>query len=323
MLPSRTPLQEPRIDEEVPFTVSADFDLEPRPGLALRTHGADVAIRRATVPDSLPCADARGLGWEQAGGRLLIRHSADLRFLIEGGDKVLYQANHGLKPDEIGFFLFGSPWNALALQRGLLPLHASAVSRVGAVHAFTGESGAGKSTLAAALGRHGLPFFVDDLLLLDPTSDSAKKGGARCYGGAGLKLFPDALALTDATPSELVCEGMRKRWARPVRRSSRLTGSLETLHVLSYRDGRLGDAGPCAIEPLAGQRAVISLYDALYRKRQALAIIGRRRLFEWLLTVATRHVQVSIFHRPRSEKRFGQGVAHLAAALAEATVGTI
>ena len=318
MLPSTTPLQEPRIDEEVPFTVSADFDLKPRLGLALRTHGADVAIHRATVPDSLPGADARGLGWEYAGGRLLIRHSANLRFLIEGGDKVLYQANHGLKSDEIGFFLFGSPWNALALQRGLLPLHASAVSRVGAVHAFTGESGAGKSTLAAALGRHGLPFFVDDLLLLDPTSDSAKKGGARCYGGAGLKLFPDALALTDATPSELVCEGMRKRWARPVRRSPRLTGSLETLHVLSYRD-----AGPCAIEPLAGQRAVISLYDALYRKRQALAIIGRRRLFEWLLTVATRHVQVSIFHRPRSEKRFGQGVAHLAATLAEAPVGAI
>ena len=204
----------------------------------------------------------------------------------------------------------------------MLPLHASAVSRAGAVHAFNGESGAGKSTLAAALGGHGLAFFVDDLLLLDPASDGAKKAGAGCYGSAGLKLFPDALALTDARPGELVCEGMLKRWARPAHRSPRLTGRLRTLHVLSYRDGRHGDAGPCAIEPLAGRRAVIALYDALYRKRQALAIAGRRRLFEWLLTVATRHVRVSIFHRQRSKQRLGQSVAHLAAALAEATVGT-
>ena len=310
-------------DEEVPFTVSADFDLAPRPGLALRAHGADVAVRRATVPDSLPCADARGPAWEHAGGRLLIRHPGGVRFLIEGGDTVRYEAKRGMAPDAIGLFLFGSPWAALALQRGLLPLHASAVSRAGAVHAFNGVSGAGKSTLAAALGGHGLPFFVDDLLLLDPASRGAKEAGAGCYGSAGLKLFPDALALTDATPGALVCEGLLKRWARPAHRSPRLTGRLRTLHVLSYRDdGGLGDAGPCAIEPLTGRRAILALYDALYRKRQALAIVGRRRLFEWLLTVAARHVRVSIFHRPRSEQRFGQGVAHLAAALAEVTVGT-
>ena len=138
---------------------------------------------------------------------------------------------------DIGLFLFGSPWAALALQRGLLPLHASAVSRAGTVHAFNGVSGAGKSTLAAALGGYGLPFFVDDLLLLDPASDGAKEAGAGCYGGTGLKLFPDALALTDATPGALVCEGLLKRWARPAHRSPRLTGRLRTLHVLSYRDG--------------------------------------------------------------------------------------
>lgn len=39
------------------------------------------------------------------------------------------------------------------------------------------------------------------------------------------------------------------------------------------------------------------------------------------LTAAARQVQVSMFHRPRSVQRFEQGVAHLAAALTEATVG--
>lgn len=35
-----------RRDEEVPFTVTADFDPTSRPGLALRAQGADVAVRR-------------------------------------------------------------------------------------------------------------------------------------------------------------------------------------------------------------------------------------------------------------------------------------
>ena len=305
---------------EAPFTVSTDFDLTPRPGLVLRAQGADVAVRRAAVPDSLPCADARGPAWEHAGGRLLIRHQGGVRFLIEGGDRIRYETKGGVAADEVGLFLFGSPWAALALQRGLLPLHASAVSHAGAVHAFNGASGAGKSTLAAALGRHGLPLFTDDLLLLDPASDSAK-AGARCYGSGGLKLLPDALALVDATLGKLVSEGVPKRWARPAHCSPRLVGSLRTLHILSYRAISPGAPGPCSIKPLTGRRTVIALYDALYRKRQALAIVGRRCLFEWLPRAAARQVQVSIFHRPRSVRLFRPGVAHLAAVLTEATVG--
>ena len=305
-------------DAEVPFTVSADFDLAPRPGLALRAQGADVTVRRASVPDSLPAADAKGPAWEHGGGRLLIRHPGGVRFLIEGGTTIRYQAKRGMTPDDVGLFLFGSPWAALALQRGLLALHASAVSRAGAVHAFTGASGVGKSTLAAALGGHGLPFFTDDVLLLEPTSGGADVG-PRCYGIAGLKLFPGAVALMEASLlGEPVRTGVLKRWAHPARRSSRLVGHLRTLHVLSDQTVSADAPGSCSIEALTGRRAVVALYEALHRKRQALAIVGRRRLFEWLLAVATGRVQVSIFHRPRSERLFGQGVAHLAAALAEA-----
>ena len=128
-------------DAEVPFTVSADFDLAPRPGLGLRTQGADVTVRRAAVPDSLPSADAKGPAWEHAGGRLLIRYLGGVRFLIEGGTTIRYETKRGMTLDDVRLFLFGSPWAALALQRGLLPLYASTVSRAGAVHAFTGASG--------------------------------------------------------------------------------------------------------------------------------------------------------------------------------------
>ena len=304
---------------EVPFTVACDFD-PARPEVALRSHGADVAVRRGVVPDSLPRAEARGPVWEHGDGRTLIRHPGGVRFLIEGGDTVRYDAP-GVPAGDVGAFLVGSAWAALALQRGLLPLHASAVGApAGAVHAFAGTSGAGKSTLAAALGRHGLAFFADDLLLVDPTSFRAREA-ARCYGSPALRLWPRGAALTGAPLGEPVREGVLKRWADPAHPSSRAMGSLRTLHVLSDWDGRPWGDRPCAIEPLAGRRAVLALFESLYRKRQALAIVGRQRLFEWLLTASTRHVQVSMFHRPRSEQRFGQGVSALARALSTATVG--
>ena len=308
-------------DAEVPFTVCADVDLAPRPGLALRAHGADVAVRRGAVPHSLPCVEAGGPAWEHGRGLLLIRHPGGVRFLISGGDTIRYEAAPGVPAADVGAFLFGSVWAALALQRGLLPLHASAVGRAGAVHAFAGHSGAGKSTLAVALGAHGLAFFTDDLLLLDPASFGAKGAGARCYGSAGLRLYPRGGALTDAALGEPVRCGALKRWADPPQRAPRAVGSLRTLHVLSDWDGRPWGDRCCAIEPLAGRRAVFALYDALYRSRQALAIVGRRRLFDRLLAASTRHVQVSTFHRPRSERRFGRGVAELASALPTASVG--
>ena len=308
-------------DAEVPFTVCADIDLAPRPGLALRTHGADVVVRRGAVPHALPCVESSGAAWEHGDGLMLIRHPGGVRFLISGGDTIRYEAAPGVPADDIGAFLFGSVWAALALQRGLLPLHASAVSRAGAVHAFAGYSGAGKSTLAVALGVHGLAFFTDDLLLLDPASFGAEGAAAKCYGSAGLRLYPRGGALTDAALGDPVRCGALKRWADPLQHAPRTVGNLRTLHVLSDWDGQPWGDRCCAIEPLAGRRAVFALYDALYRSRQAVAIVGRRRLFDWLLAASTRHVQVFMFHRPRSEQRFGQGVAELASTLPTATAG--
>jgi len=304
---------------EVPFTVACDFD-PARPEVALRSHGADVAVRRGVVPNALPRAQARGPAWEHGDGRTLIRHPGGVRFLVEGGDTVHYDAS-GVSAGDIGAFLVGSAWAALALQRGLLPLHVSAVrAPAGAVHAFGGTSGAGKSTLAVALGRHGLAFFADDLLLVDPASLGAREA-ARCYGSPALRLWPGGAALTGAPLGEPVREGVLKRWADPAHPSPNAVGSLRTLHVLSDWDGQPWGDRPCAIEPLAGRRALLALLESLYRKRQALAIVGRERLFEWLLTASTHHVQVSMFHRPRSEQRFGQGAWALARALSTATVG--
>src|SRR6185436_12200791 len=53
---------------------------------------------------------------------------------------------------------------AILYQRGILPLHASAVLIDGELVAFLAPSGTGKSSLAAAFVTDGAVLFADDLL---------------------------------------------------------------------------------------------------------------------------------------------------------------
>ena len=111
-----------------------------------------------------------------------------LRILVEGGERIRYEAP-GLAADEVRPFLLGSAWAALACQRGLLCLHASAVACADGVHAFTGASRDGKSTLAGALSMRGYPFFSDDVLTLAPLRLGEE---VRCCSHQDMKLHPDA-----------------------------------------------------------------------------------------------------------------------------------
>ena len=65
---------------------------------------------------------------------------------------------------DIEILLFGPVWAALCHQRGLLPLHASAIVTRGGIAAFAGHRGAGKSTTAALLSLLGYELVTDDVL---------------------------------------------------------------------------------------------------------------------------------------------------------------
>lgn len=298
---------------QTPFTVAADCDLGAAAAPWLRAEGADVAIVRGEVPEALPNADAGGLAWQCAGDRVLIVLPCGIRFLVEGGETIRYATEDGVGTADLRLFLLGTAWPALAMQRGLLPLHASAIAEGADVHAFVGRSALGKSTLAAALAVRGHPFFADDVLLLDPSRLDA---GAFCSRYEDLKLWPKALALVGVAAAGPVREvaDYDKRYAVAPNLSSRVHGCLRTLHVLeaSYAPGN-----PVRHLPLRGQRAIDALHGAIHRRPYAVAIIGRVRLFEWLTRLA-RHVDVFAFRRPMLAARFDEGVIALSRVLAGA-----
>ena len=139
--------------------------------------------------------------------------------------------------------------------RGVLVLHASAVSVNGAGVAFLGKSGAGKSSMAASLCRLGCDPVADDGL---PVLES-KPGNWQCLLGPPLlKLWPASIERvqnTDHEPLERIHESFEKRILR--HHDSALPGagagalSLSAIYILDRRESGgdivIGSAGDAAV----------------------------------------------------------------------------
>jgi hypothetical protein len=187
-------------------------------------------------------------------GRFLLRTDTGYGFYYEPGKGVTVERDAGAEPAERELWLNGSVYAAIAAINGFLPFHASAVAWRGRVYAFSGPSGAGKSTLAAALGRHGMPLFCDDTLVLD-LSDPAQ---VLCLPGhKRLKLTDEALALSGAAPREPVAPAIAKRYAEPV---GGTIGEVLPLAELAFVE----DGPDIGIDAIAGAARIARLDDDHY-----------------------------------------------------------
>ena len=299
----------PMPGKTVPFTVDADLDLGTSVAPWVRRHGADVTIRRGPVPDSLANPESEGGAWTYAKGRQLIRLPCGLRLLVEGGDHIRYAATPGLAEADIRLFLMGTALPALALERGLLPLQASAVTRGGDVHAFRGTPVTGKSVLAAALAGRGYPFFADDCLILDPAQCD---DGAWCWRYDYLKLHPMGLALVDLDDRRAKrvreTDGYEKVYAKPGERFPGVSGRLRTMYVLRRWVGPSGERNPrIRRERVLGSEAARRLFGAVHRSSVAVATLGYKEVFR-RATTFLRHMDVYDFFQPATAEWFGRGV---------------
>jgi hypothetical protein len=91
-------------------------------------------------------------------------------FRIEDGNKITVSPAEGADEDLIRLYVLGTCIGAVLLQRGIYPLHGSAIAINGKAYAFVGHSGAGKSTLASALINRGYPLLSDDVIAVSPSS---------------------------------------------------------------------------------------------------------------------------------------------------------
>jgi hypothetical protein len=101
--------------------------------------------------------------------KYLLRIPGIASYLVTNGREIVVSPEAGALLLDIRAYLLGTIFMVLCQQRGLLPLHASAVSAGRGVAAFVARSGRGKSSLAAHLAERGFRVVADDVCLIDPT----------------------------------------------------------------------------------------------------------------------------------------------------------
>jgi hypothetical protein len=260
----------------------------------------ETAVQYGPVPHSLSGEPLAEMSWQMLGGAFLLRGEGEHYFLYRKGDGVTVERGPDADVSEESLWLNGSVYAAVASLNGLLPIHASAVAFDGRVFAFSGPAGAGKSTLVAALGRHGLPLFCDDTLVLD-LSDPER---IVCLPGhKRLKLMPDAIGLTGAMPQEKVSKTVDKHYALPATGEVGVALPLGELIFL--------EEGPePAIMPITGAERLVRLQDDHYTARlfDSARKFDRAAQFAHLARLA-RQIAMARFVRPLDRDRFDEAVA--------------
>lgn len=158
---------------------------------AAGNHPPDVMVHWGAVPPPPPATQAAGPLRQTTPGEARFGLPDVARLLVRGGNEIVIERKPNADEQMIRLLLLGTGMALLLHQRGLLPLHASAVVAPAGAVLFMGHSGAGKSTLLNAFLRRGYPMLAEDLAAVRLDAD----GRAWVEPGvAATKLWADSAA---------------------------------------------------------------------------------------------------------------------------------
>lgn len=157
----------------------------------------DVSIRCGSVPETLAGARVHGPGFASHEEATLLRIRGVGRFLVRYTGEITVDPEPRAEPSWILHPLLAAVMGVFLQSRGVLTLHASAVSIDGRAAVFAGRGRSGKSTLAAYMARHGYLVQSDGFVAIVDVATTPT-----ALPGPGVqKLWPDAvdcLGLPDA-----------------------------------------------------------------------------------------------------------------------------
>ncbi|HET8711637.1 MAG TPA: hypothetical protein VFM32_09685, partial [Spongiibacteraceae bacterium] len=192
--------------------------------------------------------------------RSIIAVSGVADFEIVEGRRISVWPAPGAATRDMEIFLFGPAWATLCHQRGLLPLHASAILTANGIAAIVGHSGAGKSTSAAWLTKMGYELVADDILPISYGANS--RPGAWPYLRR-FKLHRDVITELGWLPIQPVGASFDKHkfFVSPIRSCDDQWRRLDRIYLIQNEM----PGSQLQIEPLSGADAVAVLLDHTYR----------------------------------------------------------
>jgi hypothetical protein len=207
----------------------------PLPELITSCGVPDVAIRFGRITEALDKPFLSGICFHALPNKFMLKVNGIACYLVENGNSIIIDRDEGGSDDEIRLFLLGSAFGALIHQRGILPVHGSAVVMDNKAIIFSGISGAGKSTLAAAFVHKGYKLLADDVCVVSLDQDDQPQVHP---GYPQMKLWNDSLENLGHYPQVLrkIRNGIKK-YALPVQAGfHNKTVMLNGIYVIEVQD---------------------------------------------------------------------------------------
>ncbi|MFL6427075.1 MAG: hypothetical protein ACJ71S_02440 [Acidobacteriaceae bacterium] len=132
-------------------------------------------IRLGKAPEKLAAPLANTESYEANDTEFLLRLAGIATYYVHDGIEVVVDPAAGAPELDIRSYLMGNLFAVLCHQRGLLPLHASAIATSRGAVAFLAPSGGGKSSMVAFLSRRGHRILADDICLIDPAAPQDRR----------------------------------------------------------------------------------------------------------------------------------------------------
>ena len=267
---------------------------------------AEIVIHRARISEALVSASATIRHRQYIGtynGRDVLLDFPNVgRFFVRDGKEILIDALAAADEGEVRAYLLGIAFGVLCHQRGIVPLHASAVDVVDGCAAFVGDSGAGKSTLVAALAGRGHEVIADDLCFLQLDQG----GNLQAWPGIGhIRLWEQAMHALGCggRGAKREIHGYNK-FLVPVRTPQNPLESrrLRRIYQLHRAHDRASE-----VTRLYGTEAVEVLMQNVYRMNYAENLGYKPNAFMACI-MAARNVPVFRFSRPLRFDALNEGI---------------
>jgi hypothetical protein len=217
-----------------------------------------VHIRLGDVPEVLADAEHRH-GYQVNHNNVLLDIPDIARYLIRDGNEILVDPVPTADEKDVRLFLLGSAFGMLLHQRGILPMHASAIEVDNRCILFTGDSGSGKSTIAAFLHKNGYRILTDDVCAI---TFGHNNDPVAWPGFPRVKLWSDTLHALKQKTENLTPDGMRAGKYHLPLNDTFSKHPLPITHIYSLREHT---ASVSHIEPLSTQDAVSAIVNNIYR----------------------------------------------------------
>lgn len=177
-------------------------------------------------------------------------------FIVREGKEIVVDISPSIEERLARLPLFGAVFSVLLYQRGIFPLHGSAVDINGEAVVVMGDKGFGKSTLVATLYGRGNNLLTDDLVGIQITEEGVP---LVLPSFPRIKLFPESVTIAlgknpDTIPT--IAPGYEKRDYR----TERFTNKPLPLKEIY----QLAKGTQLAIKPYPPQQALVNLMANSY-----------------------------------------------------------